>query len=255
MTGSSTKFRTGNRSVIRTDVSSRRDLIFKLNNCQSSLQSCESLGTNDNNSNSSYRQSPINIVSPAKFIINAPTNFIDIQYKNMIITSTKNDNHGHISCVTSSDSNYITNYNGHAYKLLQYHFHSSAEHQINGKIYTSEIHLVHKDIIFNEYLVIAIFLDSDITNGENVFDTTIYGTDETSNIDMSKLNDVFSSNFFVYAGSLTTAPFNDDVTWVVFTQPTSTDKNNIGKHSIAGTPRPLQTTIHPAEVLCFTSNP
>jgi len=255
MTGSINTMRICNRSTIYSDVSLRRGLIFKLNKCKSSLQiTYEHLETAENDSNSTCRQSPINIVSPAKFIINAPTNFLDIQYKNTIITSTKNDDDGHISYVTNIDSNYITKFNGYSYTLLQFHFHSPAEHQINEKIYTTEVHFVHKDITRNEYLVIAIFLDSDITNDENVFDTTIYGSNETSNIDMSKLNDVLSSNFFVYGGSLTTSPFNADVTWVVFTQPTSTDKNNIDQPSIAGSPRPVQTTIHPAEVLEFTSN-
>jgi len=42
--------------------------------------------------------------------------------------------------------------------------------------------------------------------------------------------------------------------WVVFTQPTSTNKDMIGQPSIAGTPRPVQTTIHPAEVLMFSQS-
>lgn len=257
MTGSSTRFRTGNRSVIRTDVSSRRDLIFKLNNCQSSLQSCESLGTNENNTFSSCRQSPINIISPAQFVITPPSGFLDIKYKNETIDAKLEKKNGHIDFDTSYNGhNYITSYNGHDYKLLQYHIHISAEHQISEKIHNAEVHFVHKDETSNEYLVIAIFLDSTIDN--NVFDEAIYetgitNTKTTVSIDMSKLSDVFSKDYFTYAGSLTTDPFNDDVTWVIFTQASGTSSGKAGHASNAGTARELQTSVHPAEVLCFKS--
>lgn len=259
-------FRIGNRRVTYTDTSLGRELNvrFNLNNTRATTTTTtsETSVTPVNNAYSSCRQSPINIIrSPSgEFVITPPIGFLDIKYKNEIINAKLDNNNGHIHFVTSEDSNYITSYNGHDYKLLQYHVHISAEHQINGKIYNAEVHFVHKDELSNEYLVIAIFLDSSIDSSidSNVFDKSIYdtgitNTNTTVSIDMSKLNNVFSSDYFTYAGSLTTDPFTADVTWVIFTQASGINSNKAGHTSNAGTPRPVQTTIHPAEVLCFNN--
>lgn len=254
-------FRIGNRRVTYTDTSLGRELNvrFNLNNTRATNQSTnETSVTPGNNTFSSCRQSPINIISPVQFVITPPIGFLDIKYKNETIDAKLDNKNGHIHFVTSDKSNYITSYNGHDYKLLQYHVHISAEHQINGKIYNAEVHFVHKDEQSNEYLVIAIFLDSSIVD-DNVFDEAIYdtagitNTKTTVSIDMSKLSDVFSSDYFTYAGSLTTDPFTDDVTWVIFKQASGINSNKAGHASNAGTARELQTNIHPAEVLCFKS--
>jgi carbonic anhydrase len=254
-------FRIGNRRVTYTDTSLGRDLNIRFdlyNNTRSTTQATnETSVTPGNNTFSSCRQSPINITSPSIFTITPPLGFLNIQYKTETIDAKLEKKNGHIDFDTSYNGHdYITSYNGHDYKLLQYHVHIPAEHQINGKIYNAEVHFVHKDEQSNEYLVIAIFLDSTIDN--NVFDEAIYetgitNTKTTVSIDMSKLSDVFSSDYFTYAGSLTTDPFNDDVTWVIFTQASGTSSGKTGNTSNAGTPRPVQTSVHPAEVLCFKS--
>ena len=253
-------FRIGNRRVTYTDTSLGRELNvkFNLNNTRSTNQATnETSVTSVNNSQSSCRQSPINIISPVQFVITPPAGFLDIKYKNdNALQAERTDTDGHIDFVTSGDSEYSTSYNGHDYKLLQYHVHISAEHQINGKIYNAEVHFVHKDEQSNDYLVIAIFLDSSID--ANVFDEAIYeagitNTNTTVSIDMSKLSDVFSKDYFTYAGSLTTDPFSADVTWVIFKHPSGINSNKAGHASNAGTPRSVQHNINPAEVLCFNS--
>ena len=252
-------FRIGHRRVTYTDTSLGRELNvkFNLNNTRSTTQATnETSVTPVHNVFCSCRQSPINIISnDDTIVITAPEKFLDIKYKNeTALQATINKSHGHVNFETSG--NYITSYNGHDYKLLQYHVHIPAEHQINRKIYNAEVHFVHKDEQSNEYLVIAIFLDSTIDN--NVFDEAIYetgitNTNTTVSIDMSELSDVFSKIYFTYAGSLTTDPFSADVTWVVFTQASGTSSEKAGHASNAGTAREIQTSVHPAEVLCFKS--
>jgi len=242
-----------------TDASLGRELNLRFSLYNNTRSTNETSVTPGNNTFSSCRQSPINIISPVQFVITPPSGFLDIKYKNETIDAKLEKKNGHIDFDTSYNGHdYITSYNGHDYKLIQYHVHIPAEHQINGKIYKAEVHFVHKDEQSNEYLVIAIFLDSTIDN--NVFDEAIYetgitntNTKTTVSIDMSKLSDVFSSDYFTYAGSLTTDPFTDDVTWVIFTQASGTSSGKAGHASNAGTARELQTNIHPAEVLCFKS--
>ena len=252
-------FRIGHRRVTYTDTSLGRELNvkFNLNNTRSTNQATtETSVTPVNNAYSSCRQSPINIISnDDTIVITPPEKFLDIKYKNeTALQATINKSHGHVHFETSG--NYITSYNGHDYKLLQYHVHILAEHQINDKTYKAEVHFVHKDEQSNEYLVIAIFLEENTNSGLNVFDEAIYEEGITGtpvSIDMSKLSDVFSKKYFTYAGSLTTDPFSADVTWVIFTQASGIIKKLENTSSNAGTPREIQTSVHPAEVLCFNS--
>lgn len=253
-------FRIGNKSVTYTDTSLTKKFNVKFNlcnnKCPTNQATNETSGTSGNNAYSLCRQSPINITIP-KFTITPPSGFLDIKYKNDILQTERSDTDGHVSFVTTN-SDYITSYNGRDFKLLQYHFHIDSEHEISGNKFKAEVHFVHKDVKINEYLVIAIFLEDNTTSGLNVFDDAIYETgitnkNTTVSIDMSKLSDVFSKDYFTYAGSLTTDPFNADVTWVIFKHPSGINSNKAGHASNAGTPRSVQHNINPAEVLCFNS--
>jgi carbonic anhydrase len=255
-------FRIGNRRVTYTDTSLGRELNvkFNLNNTRSTNQATtETSVTPVNNAYSLCRQSPINIISNLDtIVITPPDKFLVIQYKNdTALQATINKSHGHVHFETSENPDYITSYNGRDFKLLQYHFHIDSEHKINGDKFKAEVHFVHKDVEIDEYLVIAIFLDSN-SDYDNVFDEAIYKTgitnkNTTVSIDMSKLSDVFSKDYFTYAGSLTTDPFSADVTWVIFKHPSGINSNKAGHASNAGTPRSVQHNINPAEVLCFNS--
>jgi len=39
----------------------------------------------------------------------------------------------------------MCNMNGQMYDLLQYHFHTPSEHALDGKRFSMEVHLVHKN--------------------------------------------------------------------------------------------------------------
>jgi carbonic anhydrase len=159
----------------------------------------------DNN----YRQSPINIISNRIGLNN--NNLIKIDYldKNLIGNlkfDKKNNNFNYIF----SDSNFIF-FNDHVFILDHIHFHNPSEHSIDNYKYPMEAHLVHKNKI-NQYLVVAIFLD----HGDNdVFDNCLK-LKKKINI---KLNSNYLKTYYYYPGSLTTSPFSENVSWIIFEKP------------------------------------
>ncbi|XP_063439975.1 carbonic anhydrase-like [Mytilus trossulus] len=130
------------------------------------------------------------------------------------------------------------------YKLEQFHFHWGAndkkgsEHTINGKMYASELHLVHYNTKYPNFGAAA-----DKPDGLAVFgffvrpgakhvgmkeftDTALAAVrDEgkkvhmTSDLDMKTLLNSDTTKYWTYLGSLTTPPLYESVTWIVFKEP------------------------------------
>jgi carbonic anhydrase len=122
-----------------------------------------------------------------------------------------------------------TEFDGKVYELLQLHFHTPAEHLIDGITYPMEMHLVHRGPgvgAFDPpvYLVIALLVRMGAANrflGEflNVVPTE---TGEVAELHDTFLHDVFRPGFdfenihyYHYRGSLTTPPYTESVDWLV----------------------------------------
>ncbi|TPR14461.1 carbonic anhydrase family protein [Apilactobacillus timberlakei] len=112
------------------------------------------------------------------------------------------------------------------FSFQQIHFHTPAEHTVNGKVAPFEIHLVHKNNI-GQTVVIALLvqignadaslqeiINSFVPNKEN--DVSINLTEWIPNL----------ANGFHYAGSLTTPPLTENVEWVVITNSQMTVSQN-----------------------------
>lgn len=114
--------------------------------------------------------------------------------------------------------------NGETYKLLQFHTHTHSEHTLNGTSYPMEIHFVHKNETTGKLAVIGVFVEEGAENAilKNFVDhlpataTATYDAADTFNA-----ADFFPSDksYFTYAGSLTTPPCSEIVTWIVMEHP------------------------------------
>ena len=91
-------------------------------------------------------QSPIDI----KKSINAELAPLDISYKD---TPLEILNNGHTIQVNYKEGSTLK-VDGQTYKLLQFHFHTPSENEINGKRYDMELHFVHKHFLTIDLIVL-----------------------------------------------------------------------------------------------------
>ena len=168
-------------------------------------------------------QSPINIKNLS---IGSPAN-IQFDYRPSPLEIVNN---GHSIQVNYAEGSSIT-LEGKKYALLQFHFHSPSEHQINDQNAPMELHLVHRLISegdepnsSNQLAVIGVMLEQGKANplvAELWKNIPAIGA--TKKVNIRKINAMkllpASKSYFSYDGSLTTPPCSEGVKWQVFTQP------------------------------------
>lgn len=112
-------------------------------------------------------------------------------------------------------------HDGQRYELRQLHFHTPAEHRIDGVTYPLEMHLVHtSEDEPGRYLVVAVLFregDDDALIARILADVPPSPGDQvTTDTLLDPLLAVGSdSGYFHYEGSLTTPPYTQSVTWLV----------------------------------------
>ncbi len=122
-----------------------------------------------------------------------------------------------------------TEFDGEAYELKQLHFHTPAEHLVDGITYPMEMHLVHSRPGPSAddppaYLVISLLVRMGASNRflDEFLDAipTEKGTSEK--LEGVFLHDGFHSgldfasiHYYHYRGSLTTPPYTESVDWLV----------------------------------------
>jgi carbonic anhydrase len=121
------------------------------------------------------------------------------------------------------------------YPLVQFHFHTPSEHIVvtekdrAGKQYGGELHFVHQRDD-GRLAVLGVFLDDSKHYAENpilkkIIDNTPRKHDAYNqtgaglSLDPSKLIPMESEHVFTYAGSLTTPPCSEGVSWYVLSEP------------------------------------
>ncbi|MDD5029613.1 MAG: carbonic anhydrase family protein [Rhodoferax sp.] len=133
-------------------------------------------------------------------------------------------NNGHTVQVEVQGSNTLT-VRGNNYALVQVHFHSPSEEQINFRPYAMVAHLVHKSAE-GQLAVVAVLLDVGQTNA--LIDTvwTYMPLDVEDRVRMpAGLLDLKGllpqdQRYYQFLGSLTTPPCTEGVLWLVLKQPT-----------------------------------
>ena len=121
---------------------------------------------------------------------------------------------------------------GGTYKLLQFHFHTPSEEQINYRNFAMVAHLVHKNAE-GQLAVVAVLLDPGTANAL-IHKVWTYIPLDTSDqvrlpaglIDMNELLPK-DQRYYQFMGSLTTPPCTEGVLWMVMKQPTTVSREQI----------------------------
>ncbi len=119
---------------------------------------------------------------------------------------------------------------GRQFSLLQFHFHRPSEHTVEGGNYPMEVHFVHQ-AEEGDLAVIGVLMDAGAANTaiQTIWDA-IPGVDEASapiaRIDPNAFLPE-GRGYFRYAGSLTTPPCSEVVSWVVMTESITVSQTQI----------------------------
>ncbi|MET3535608.1 carbonic anhydrase family protein [Chryseobacterium limigenitum] len=202
-------------------------------------------------------QTPINI-EPSKTIVFHSEDPI-LHYGAVSLSSVANNNGENLRVninPTDSYNNYFI-VRGKKYNLVNFHFHYSSEHTIDGSYSKMEIHFVNV-AADNSYAVLSVLVD--LGQGNNALQNLFAQSPTDSNGINSpnttfNLLDLFPSNrrqYYTYSGSLTTPNFNANsaltdggpVTWFVFKNKQQLSSNQFNSYTSIYT-EPNFRTIRP----------
>jgi carbonic anhydrase len=169
------------------------------------------------------RQSPINIEDGAT--LQGPAEPVQFAYAPSNGTVVNN---GHTIQVDVQGENAIT-VRGSTYRLLQFHFHTPSEEQINFKRFPMVAHLVHKN---NEgqLAVVAVLLDEGAASPFIDKVWTYMPLDSGDRVRMPagllNLSELLPTDqrYYQFMGSLTTPPCSEGVLWMVLKKPVTMSK-------------------------------
>ena len=126
---------------------------------------------------------------------------------------------GHTIQINYAPGSVIT-VGGKQYELVQFHFHKPSEEKLNGKSYDMVAHLVHKDKD-GKLAVVAVLLAKGGANPliQTLWDNLPKQKESETVVEAVKINvaDLLPKNkaYYTFAGSLTTPPCSEGVTWFV----------------------------------------
>jgi carbonic anhydrase len=169
------------------------------------------------------RQSPINIDEGNTLA--GPAEEVQFNYtpSNAIVT-----NNGHTIQVDVQGENTIT-VRGSTYRLLQFHFHTPSEEQVNSKRFVMVAHLVHKNDE-GQLGVVAVLMEIGGANPliDKVWTYMPLDTNDRVRMprDLLNLNELLPADqrYYQFMGSLTTPPCTEGVLWLVLKQPVKISK-------------------------------
>jgi carbonic anhydrase len=170
-------------------------------------------------------QSPIDITSPneqdlANIVFHYQPSEVNIL------------NNGHTVQVNYDAGSYIE-LDGISYDVMQFHYHAPSEHEIDGKLFAAELHLVHKSVD-GKLAVVGLLLQEGSSNA--ALDPFINNLPaEKSDVKNAGIK-INAMDFlpriqttYRYGGSLTTPPCSEGVSWLVMTTPVELSSAQLSK--------------------------
>jgi carbonic anhydrase len=140
---------------------------------------------------------------------------------------------GHTIQVDYAPGSFVT-IDGKGYELMQFHFHKPSEEKIDGKVHDMVAHLVHRGP-GGKLAVIAVLLD---TGKENPLIKTLWDNlpkekGKENVVEAVKISALqllpANKGYYTYAGSLTTPPCSEDVTWFVLKTPVQVSADQLAR--------------------------
>ena len=174
-------------------------------------------------------QSPINIISSEAVGENDLTPF-ELKY-----ASSKVDiiNNGHTVQFNTTGENSLL-IGDKEYKLLQFHYHATSEHTIDGNYYPLEVHFVHRHSD-TDFAVLGVMIEEGEENElfAKYLEQFPVSKGNYASEDIFELKNLFPANlnYYYYSGSLTTPPCSEVVNWYVLKTPLKASKEQIKKFS------------------------
>jgi carbonic anhydrase len=121
---------------------------------------------------------------------------------------------------------------GTRWELLQFHWHTPSEHQIEGRDTPLEMHLVHSRAD-GALLVIGVFIERGPRSRAlgPMFRDLPKLSGATRDVENVRLRELLPKRreSFRYSGSLTTPPFTEPVRFIVFATPVDASRGQIGR--------------------------
>ena len=127
-------------------------------------------------------------------------------------------------------------YLGADYEVVQFHFHTPSEHLVNGRPYDMELHIVHARKGAPDFLaVLGVLINA---GAENPLFAKFWqsmpdkpATKEIKAGGSLNVAEALPANrdFWTYAGSLTTPPCTERVTWLLLKEPIQASRAQIGR--------------------------
>ena len=172
------------------------------------------------------RQSPINIEDSGT--LQGPAEALQFNYTPSSGTVVNN---GHTIQVDLQGDNSLT-VRGSVYRLVQFHFHTPSEEQVNFRNSAMVTHLVHKNAE-GQLAVVAVLLDPGVANTLINTVWTYMPLDTNDRVRLPtgilNMNELLPKDqrYYQFIGSLTTPPCTENVLWMVLKQPTQVSKDQI----------------------------
>jgi carbonic anhydrase len=190
------------------------------------------------------QQSPINLTKAGSIFVKHTKSFLKFDYHDAPFAGRFEGDHGHANFVLdkphSGNNLPMLTMGDVTAELIKIHLHTPSEHDIEGKDLGGEIHLIHRlasAVNGSELVVVGVFFREEVPGGKsklskgNEFFSFLaekfrakqdeHGEPRIQSIDPRPLipKSPNSEKWYRYEGSLTSAPYSENVSWLVFNEP------------------------------------